>query len=390
MLQVIDQSQPAAMGLEELVRQFQVQQKRIELSPETIRTYVSPLQQFTAWMALRGITRTEQLTRELLTAWQESLKGREIDVGKRNARGSLAPATRSIYSISIRQLLRFAASLELIDIRLTLALVRVKVHRGLPRPIPADDLTKIAAYLERASERRKLTGLRTRALFWYLVSTGARISEALQVTRQDAARAVGTSSVTSTVRRKGGAQGLLTCPPVVTAMIRDYLEVRHDRSPWLFVNHADGGWHYLSGEPPVQLTAQAANQAWTHVSKRARIEPFTSHACRHTYATAELAAGTSHMAIADAMGHKDLRQMTTYAKVDEAHRQAGVDVMDDLVKHHRPPKTPRIWPAPTDAAAPRRASADLSADQRPSKPVMETPLEDLTGLQPWSDVAGAL
>jgi hypothetical protein len=96
------------------------------------------------------------------------------------------------------------------------------------------------------------------------------------------------------------------------------------------------------------------------------------------------------MAIADAMGHKDLRQMTTYAKVDEAHRQAGVDVMDDLVKHHRPPKTPRIWPAPTDAAAPRRASADLSADQRPSKPVMETPLEDLTGLQPWSDVAGAL
>jgi hypothetical protein len=86
------------------------------------------------------------------------------------------------------------------------------------------------------------------------------------------------------------------------------------------------------------------------------------------------------MAIADAMGHKDLRQMTTYAKVDEAHRQAGVDVMNDLVKRHRPPKTPRLWPAPLTAVEPHRATADLSDDQKTS----------ITAPDSWSDVAGAL
>jgi len=360
-IEAIDATHPAAaLGLEELVRQFQVQQKRIELSPESIRSYVTPLQQFNRYMAERGVHRTDELTRELLSGWQESLKDRPIAVGKRNARGQLKPATRSIYSIAIRQLLRFAASLELVDIRLGLAIVRVKVDRALPRPIPAEDLSRIAGYLERASTRRKLTGLRDRALFWYLVSTGARISEALQVTRQDAARVVGTALMTSTVRRKGGAEGLLTCGPTVLAMIKDYLEVRHDRSPWLWVNHAEGGWHYLSTEPPVQLTASAANEVWRRVAKGARVPKFTNHQARHTYATEELAAGVPHMAIADAMGHKDLRQMTTYAKVGEAHRQAGVDAADDLVKRHRPPKAPRLWPAPAAEASPETPDAEMT------------------------------
>lgn len=361
-LKVVDSTPAAAMGLEELVRQFQVQQKRIELSPETIRSYVTPLRQFVEWMANRGVTRTDGLTRELVAAWQETLKGRAIAVGKRNARGSLAPATRSIYSIAIRQLLRFAASLEVVDLRLTLAIARVKVPRGLPRPIPAEDLTRIAAYLERAGERRKITGLRAQALFWYLVTTGARISEALQVTRQDAARFVGLTSATARVRRKGGGEGLLTCPPTVVAMIRSYLEVRHDLSPWLWVNHAEGGWHYLSSEPPVQLTAQAVNQMWTHVAKGARVKPFTSHQCRHTTATEMLAADIPQMSIAEHLDHKDLRQMTTYAKVSAVHRQAAVDAMDVLVKQHRPPKGPPTWPAP--AASPQAPKTALASETR--------------------------
>src|SRR5438128_8360562 len=97
-IEAIDHTPAAAMGLEELVRQFQIQQGRIELSPKTISSYKTSLRQFCEWMATRGVSRTDQLTRELLSSWQESLKDRPIAAGKRNARGQLKPATRSIYS----------------------------------------------------------------------------------------------------------------------------------------------------------------------------------------------------------------------------------------------------------------------------------------------------
>lgn len=95
-MQVIDPVAPTkrALGLEELVRNFQKQQRRLELSPETIRSYDSPLQQFVRYMAAHGITTTGQLTRPLLSAWQESLTLVGVDL----ARGHLQPATRSLYS----------------------------------------------------------------------------------------------------------------------------------------------------------------------------------------------------------------------------------------------------------------------------------------------------
>src|ERR1700682_3916354 len=189
MLQTVD---PApAMGLDELVRRFQDEQRAVELSPDTIRSYEVPLRQFLRYMAEHGVSRTDQLTRPLLSAWQESLKDREIDASTRNARKHLAPATRSLYSIAVRQMLTFAAREDLVELSLTLAVRRVKIHRGLPRPIPAADLAKISSYLDGKCKSGKLVWLRTRSLFWFLICSGARISEALQMERQGGARVWG-------------------------------------------------------------------------------------------------------------------------------------------------------------------------------------------------------
>src|SRR5207302_6052939 len=143
---------------------------------------------------------TDQLTRPLISAWQQSLKDREAD-DQPNSRGQLKPATRSLYAIAARQLLTYAAGLQCLDFRLTLAIVRVKVHRGLPRPIPPDDLARIAPYLDRMCTGRTLIWLRTRALFWFLICSGARIREALQLERPTVTDMVSTDSAAAFVTR---------------------------------------------------------------------------------------------------------------------------------------------------------------------------------------------
>jgi site-specific recombinase XerD len=384
MLQVVDPALPAqALELEELVRRFRNEQGEVELSPDTIRTYESPLRQFTRWMAGHGVTRTDQLTRELLSAWQDSLKHRVVDP-KPNAKGELKPTTRSIYSIAVRQLVTFAAGLELVDLRLALAIRRVKVYRGLPRPIPPADLTRIAVYLDRRCQYGQLIWLRTRALFWYLVCSSARISEALQMERPEAAHLVSAESGATYVTRKGGHEGLLLCPPAAVAMIREYLEARHDTSPWLWISHLTGGWCYVSGKPPALLTIQGANEKWRRVAESAHVKTFTSHQCRHTTATELLAAGIPQMVIVEHMGHADSRQLTTYAQVDRNLRQGAVNAMEKLVKQHRPKSTPKLVALPTPAP------------ERPARVVSDAPAEPPTGSrpltdeEPWSDIAGSL
>lgn len=56
-----------------------------------------------------------------------------------------------------------------------------------------------------------------------------------------------------------------------------------------------------------------------------------------TAATQMLAADVSVTAIAEHLGHADLRQISTYAQVDQHHRAGAVDAMDRLVRRHRAP-----------------------------------------------------
>lgn len=291
------------LELQQLVADFTRALVRQERSPATIRSYDFGWRNFLRFCDQRGVVSAHELDRDLIVAWQDHLRMR--------------PKSKALASTAVRRLLTYAAEFDYIDYKLVLAVAHVRVGQGLPRPIPQDDLQRLAAWLERRRALATVVGLRNRALFWFLLTTGSRVSEALQVTRAEAAQAY--------VIQKGGSEKLLLAPPSVVTMIHDYVRARKDTSRWLWVTHT-------ANLPTGRLGPKAVREIWVTLAQRARVKPFTSHQLRHTDATELLAANIPAPAIAEHLGHHDLRTLMNYAQVDTVHRQQVVDAMEKLVR----------------------------------------------------------
>jgi integrase len=286
--------------LSQLLGPYEAARKREGLAAGTIHGDLFVARGLVRFLEAAGVTRPQGLSRSALEGWQDSLRPR------------LGSKSRAMAATSARGFLRWLAGQGLVDLRLVHAVRFVKVPRLRPRPIPASDLERLLALLRpRPSAYASLAMLRDRALFLYLLSTGARVSEALQVTRDDVDLPV--------VRQKGGSEKVLLCPPAVKEAIDDYLACRHDDCPWLWV----GG----SGSSFRPLHPDGVRLIWIRLARLAGVKPWTTHQLRHTCATILLHAGVPLIVIAEHLGHSGLGAVHRYAEVGEDLRQRAIDVM---------------------------------------------------------------
>ena len=306
--------------LDQVLEDFERAMLRRQLSPATVRTYRWALQDLFQGMKDSGFTDLAELTRDMLEDWQDTM-------GERKWR----PRSRSLAITAARQLIRWAAERDLIDFRLEKALARVKTPDGRPRPIKKPDLEKIKAYLLPRRAHMNVVALRDRALFFYLLTTGARVSEALQVRRDDLESPV--------VRQKGGSEKVLLMPRAAQDMVEDYLRARHDDSPWLWISHKSNG-------PLGRLGAPGVREIWRKLAKRLDVPFWTTHQLRHTCATELLEAGVPELVIAEHLGHHGLASLHIYGQVRDKQRAAAVAVMGDLVQPARPRPLPKFSPGP--------------------------------------------
>jgi site-specific recombinase XerD len=297
--------------LEELVDGFERSMIREERSPATIKSYRWAVDDLVRFLAGQGITYPSELTRALLEAWQDTLHPR------------MKARSRSLAATAARQFLRWAADRDLVDLKLILAIARVRTHRLLPRPIPPADLARIKAYLAPRRPRMAVRALRDRALFFYLLSTGARVSEVLQVTRKEASHAI--------VWQKGGSQKVLMAPPVALAAVDDFLAARKDDCPWLWVT-------YDNNRELRKLTPDGVREIWKRVARKVGVPRWTTHQLRHTCATELLEAGLPEIVVAEHLGHHGLGSITNYAQVRHAQRQQAVDAMQTFLGDAEAPR----------------------------------------------------
>lgn len=305
--------------LDQVLEDFERAMLRRQLSANTVRIYRWALQDLFEFLTEGGVSDIRELRREHLERWQD----RMVETHWR-------PRTRSLAGTAARQLIEWAAERDLVDLRLKKALARVKTPQLLPKPIPPDDLAKIKALL--LPRRRKMTivELRDRALFFYLLTTTARVSEALQVRRDEVHDAV--------VRQKGGSEKRLMAPPAAMEMVHDYLAARADESPWLWISHR-------SNAPLHRLEPPGVREIWRKLARKAGVRYWTTHQLRHTGATELLDAGVPELVIAEVMGHHGLATIHNYAQVRRKQRQQAVDVMEKLMEP-LPPRLRKIKPGP--------------------------------------------
>jgi site-specific recombinase XerD len=306
----------SATWVDQMLEDFERAMLRRDLSPATVRTYRWSLQDLFEGMKKAGLNDVGQLNRDILEDWQDTMVERKWK-----------PRSRSLAGTAARQFLRWAAERGVVDFRLEKVLAKVKTPDALPRPIPKADLEIIKAYLLPRHPHMNQVALRDRALFFYLLTTGARVSEALQVRRDDLDGPV--------VRQKGGSEKRLLMPPAAAELVSDYLRSRADKSPWLWISHR-------TNAPLGRLGPPGVREIWRKLAKKLDLKPWTTHQLRHTCATELLEAGVPELVIAEHLGHHGLGSIHIYGQVRAKQRQQAVDVMDALVGQSRPLMLPKL------------------------------------------------
>lgn len=290
------------MRLTDLLDDFEQSLRRRDLSPCTIEAYHWALHDLIhKGMAPARLTEVSDLTREVLEEWQDSQIDRWV------------PRSRGLAATAARQFIRYGIDKEHIaDPKLERALAKIKQPEPEPHPIPEDALARIKAHLLPMPEDHSVEKLRDRALFFFILATGGRVSEILQ-TRVDDYEA-------PNVIQKGGTRKTLGVPAEACALIRDYLAARTDDRPELWLSFTKRSYLKL-------MTPSQVRSAWRQMSARLGLSYWTTHSIRHTCATELLAAEVDHLVIAEHLGHHGVATIANYAKVGDKGRKRVLESM---------------------------------------------------------------
>jgi site-specific recombinase XerD len=246
------------------------------------------------------------INRESLERWQDDLLRR------------LNPRSFALAGVGVRRLLQWAADNGNCGQELARAVPTAKYERlRLPSTLTPNVLMRLEYHLmtQPVAAPPNLRELRDRALFFYVKATAARVSEILQVRRDNFERQV--------VRQKGGDSKALIAPPGVARFIREYLAARRDDLEWL--------WIAVNTDRTVtKLQDAGVLKIWERLAKKVGVRKFTTQELRHTAATLLVQRGHDLTDIMDLLGARDIRTVQGYKKIvaDRLQRvRADLDVV---------------------------------------------------------------
>ena len=148
--------------------------------------------------------------------------------------------------------------------------------------------------------------LRDRAILCFLMSTGCRISEMIQLNRNS----IDYNSLEVTVLGKGNKERTVYLDPVAGMTIRQYLAQRKDNEPALFV-----------GKGTERLKPGGVRLMLNNLAKTAGVEHVHPHKFRRTLATNLIRHGMPIQEVAAILGHDKLDTTMQYVVLDKTDVQ---------------------------------------------------------------------
>lgn len=179
------------------------------------------------------------------------------------------------------------------------------LHReGLRRrPLTREEIT---AFLERL-ETEGSVGLRDRALFELIYSSGLRVAEAASLKRED----VNLDRREIIVRGKGDRDRLVPISKLAAAFLELYLANRTDPDLWVFPGGSRGpktGGHIKPG---------TISERFRELLRRFDMDKkeISTHSIRHSTATHLLENGASVRHVQELLGHKNIETTVRYTHI---------------------------------------------------------------------------
>jgi integrase/recombinase XerD len=261
------------------------------LSDNTLDAYRSDLAKLARWLSSQGTdllrTRREHLLAYL--AW--------------NAQQGMRPRTMARSLSSIRRLYRYLVRETRIEADPSALIEAPKLGRPLPKSLTE---AEVEALLE-APDTGDPLGLRDRAMLELLYACGLRVSELVNLTREQLNLRQGVIRVTG----KGGKDRLVPLGEEASAWLQTYLgearpEIMRGRTGSALFPTRRGG----------AMTRQAF---WHNIKRYARQagirKPLSPHTLRHAFATHLLNHGADLRVVQLLLGHSDLSTTQIYTHV---------------------------------------------------------------------------
>jgi integrase/recombinase XerD len=268
-------------------------------SPNTIAGYTSDLKHFRVWSKVPLL----EINANHLREYFKSI-------------ASLSQTTRARKQATLKSFYLWCLKHDLISVNPMDKMDTVKLPQKLPRPLETKVVDKILSAIPKEC-------LRDRLLFTLMLETGIRITEALNIRKEDLSLIP--DGETILIRNgKGGKDRvvMLYAAPDCLKLLEKYLKQSDITSGALFRGSKSKGG---SSKP---MTYQAVNHLWDKYCKKAGISA-SMHQLRHTFATTLLNEGINVTVVRKLMGHKNLQTTMRYADVTDEF------VREELLKKHK-------------------------------------------------------
>lgn len=225
--------------------------------------------------------------------------------------GTIKKRTQNYYLIAIRSFLKFLIKRG----HKTVAPDQIELAKVAERSldlISIDELKRIIG----GPDLKTLKGLRDRAIFELLFSTGLRVSELCSLNRD-----LDLGRDEFPIRGKGEKVRVVFLSENAKKTVREYLEKRDDMDDAMFVQVAGkGGESLLKKQNSIRLTPRSIERIVKFYAIKAGIsKKVTPHVIRHSFATDLLSNGADLRSVQALLGHANITTTQVYTHVTDKH-----------------------------------------------------------------------
>jgi integrase/recombinase XerD len=261
------------------------------LESNTIKSYLSDLQQFESYFSKSDIIKLET---------NDIFKFLGQFENKRTLNRKLS---------SINAFYNFCHKLEFTNNRINIPMA--KVPKSLPKYLSFDEINNGLQSIDRT----KLLGLRDYALILFLYASGCRISEALLSTKEDLMIENNDNAWLKVRFSKGQKERMVPIAPIAIKALEEYIQISTMESPYLWLNYR--------GEPLSRISAYKIIKRYLHVSP---------HVLRHSFASSLILGGADLRVVQDLLGHSSLETTQIYTHIEPENLTKTINSYHPLAK----------------------------------------------------------
>lgn len=278
------------------------------LSQLTLRNYGHYLRRFNDWLERQGVSDITRLDSDLVRKYRVFLARFEDEVGR-----TLSKSTQGYHFIALRSWLKWLTKQDLP----VLQPEKIDLPKGDPHSMKFLSLDQVERLLGQP-EVGKPSGLRDRALLEVLFSTGLRVSELVNLNRDQ----VDTKRREFGVIGKGRRPRVVFLSEVAAVWLDRWLASRDDNWNPVFIRFSGKKPDLLSDGEEMRLTARSVQRLVDRYCRLARLPIRVSpHGVRHSFATDLLANGAGLREVQEMLGHKNIATTQIYTHVTRPQLQ---------------------------------------------------------------------